>query len=97
MVELVKGYDAQKLRGVSRAFTHFLALANSAEAHHRVRRLREWLFENHSPAALSSKSDSVLGTIRSLIKEKNMTAEEIVSALTKQKVEIVLTGWLSYC
>ena len=41
MVNDIASYDNKKLKGVARAFTHFLALANSAENHHRVRRLRE--------------------------------------------------------
>ena len=41
MVKDIASYDTKKLKGVARAFTHFLALANSAENHHRVRRLRE--------------------------------------------------------
>ena len=41
MVKDIASYDNKKLKGVARAFTHFLALANSAENHHRVRRLRE--------------------------------------------------------
>ena len=41
MVNEIASFDNKKLKGVARAFTHFLALANSAENHHRVRRLRE--------------------------------------------------------
>ena len=40
MVADIASYDTKKLKGVARAFTHFLALSNSAENHHRVRRIR---------------------------------------------------------
>ena len=35
MVADVKTYDANKLFGISRSFSNFLALVNSAENHHR--------------------------------------------------------------
>ena len=40
MVKDISSYDTKRLKGVARAFAHFLALANSAENHHRIRRLR---------------------------------------------------------
>jgi phosphoenolpyruvate carboxylase len=92
MVKEVKSYDTKKLRGVARAFTHFLALSNSAENHHRVRRLREFLVESKSSAALSSKQDSVLGTMRNLMASQKLKADDIIAALKSQKVELVFTG-----
>lgn len=95
MVEEVKRYDAKKLSSVGKAFSHFLSLSNSAENHHRMRRLREWMLENKSSAALSTKEDSALGTIRRLVNTHAMTADEVLEALSLQSVEIVLTGKLA--
>ena len=92
MVHDVKSYDAKKLHGVSRAFTHFLSLSNSAENHHRVRRLREYLVETNASAPLSSKQDSVLGTMRDLITTHKLQPAQIVDALKSQSVELVFTG-----
>ena len=92
MVQEVKSYDAKKLHGVSRAFTHFLSLSNSAENHHRVRRLREFLVESHSSSPLSSKLDSVLGTMRDLTSTHKLTPAQIVDTLKAQSVELVFTG-----
>ena len=92
MVEEVKHYDAKKLSNVGKAFSHFLSLSNSAENHHRMRRLREWMLENKSSSALSTKQDSALGTIRRLVSTHAMTADEVLEALSLQTVEIVLTG-----
>jgi hypothetical protein len=92
MVKEVKTYDAKKLSSVGKAFSHFLSLSNSAENHHRMRRLREWMYENKSTAGLSTKNDSVLGTIRRLVSTHQMTADQILEALNKQSVEIVLTA-----
>lgn len=89
MVKEVKTYDAEKLLGVSRAFTHFLALANSAENHHRIRKTRERLMK--SSYGLSSKDDSCGGAIPELIR-KGHTKDEVYEALCKQTAEIVLTG-----
>lgn len=77
--------DSQ-LRSVSRAFTHFLALANAAEAHHRIRRLSKY-----KDAPLFPKADSCGGVIPQLLKE-GKSAEEIFEALTTQTTELVLTA-----
>ena len=92
MVQLVRGYDTKVLLGASRGFSHFLALANAAETHHRVRRLRERLFSASSNSPLSPKEDSCAGSITHLQKKLGISNDEIFSALTKQTVEIVLTG-----
>jgi len=73
---------------VSRAFTHFLALANSAESHHRSRRLQEAYTAN---MGLFSKRDSCGGAIPNLL-ETGHTAGEIWEALTSQTTELVLTA-----
>ena len=78
--------DNQELLIVSRGFTHFLAIANAAEGHHRSRLLSMMESEN----ALPNKSDSCGGVLESLMKEHS--SETILQALTSQKVELVLTA-----
>lgn len=90
MVDDVKTYDAAKLWGVSRAFTHFLALSNSAENHHRVRRLRERVLQTEF--GLPLKEDSCGGCINRLINVRGVDSEKVYEALTTQSVEIVLTA-----
>jgi len=90
MVKEIEGYDMQKLLTVSRAFTHFLALSNSAENHHRIRRLRARMMETET--ALSPKEDSCTGTVRRLIADNGKSKGEVYTALCNQSVEIVLTA-----
>lgn len=80
------------LHGVSRSFANFLALANSAENHHRIRRLKNSLISSNSEYGLWSKKDSCAGTIKNLINDKGIEPDNIFEALTTQKVEIVLTA-----
>ncbi len=91
MVNEVKSLDAKHLMGVARAFTHFLSLSNSAENRHRVRKLRDRLFNSGSNSPFSEKQDSCTGTIRMLLK-LGKSPDEIINALNSQCVEIVLTG-----
>lgn len=91
MVASVKTYDAYKLFNISRAFSNFLALANSAENHHRIRRLREHLNSSKSEYGLWPKADSCAGSIQNLLKD-GVKPDSIIRALSSQKVEIVLTA-----
>lgn len=91
MVASVRDYDAQKLLNISRAFSNFLALANSAENHHRIRRLRASLNASGSEYGLWPKDDSCAGSIQALLKN-GISPESISRALDTQKVEIVLTA-----
>jgi phosphoenolpyruvate carboxylase len=92
MVKEVKSYDTKKLSSVGKAFTHFLALSNTAENHHRLRRLREYMLDNTVNTGLSTKEDTALGTIRRLVNVNKMSADDVIAALTSQSVEIVLTA-----
>lgn len=76
----------QDLQRVSRAFTHFLALANAAEQHHRIRRLGT----TTAFSGLYNKPDSCGGVLPALLKEHD--PEEIFQALTNQTTELVLTA-----
>ena len=89
-VKLVQGYEVHKLLTIARAFTHFLTLSNSAENHHRIRRLRQRLME--SDLALSNKEDSCAGAIQRLVNTKGKSREEVFSTICNQSVEIVLTA-----
>ena len=50
LAKYVEGFTDKELYTVSRAFTHFLALANAAEGHHRARRLQASMGEAPSGA-----------------------------------------------
>jgi phosphoenolpyruvate carboxylase len=75
---------------VSRAFTHFLAIANAAEGHHRSRRIQEREPKEGDIHALSNKSDSCGGVLPDLAKKHDK--DTIWDALTTQVVELVLTA-----
>jgi phosphoenolpyruvate carboxylase len=87
----VAGLSDTDLFWVSRAFTHFLAIANAAEGHHRARLIR-----NESPRfdgdlhALSHKPDSCGGLLPELIGMYDK--ETIYRNLVTQQVELVLTA-----
>ena len=89
MIEEVKTYDIERLTKVSRAFTHFLALSNSAENHHRVRKTKIRLMK--AKYGLSVKDDSLGGCITRLIADGH-SKDDIYNAICSQSVEIVLTG-----
>lgn len=74
---------------VSRAFTHFLAIANSAEGHHRSRVL---MMEDPTGGvhALSSRSDSCGGVLPELAAKYDK--EMLWETLVNQSVELVLTA-----
>ena len=65
IVNTVKNYDVQSLGGISRAFTHFLALSNTAESYNRVRRLRSLSTDSgfKSQSGEYSAADSFPGSI----------------------------------
>ncbi|CAM9124286.1 unnamed protein product, partial [Ectocarpus fasciculatus] len=90
MVAHVKGLDSTSLHGIARSFTHFLALSNHAENHHRSRRNREKILESGSPTALSVGHDSVGSVIERL--QESTPRDDIVKHISSQLVEIVLTA-----
>ena len=92
MVEEVKRHDGNRLLGIARAFTHFLALSNAAEAHHRTRRIRAMISEAGIDTPFISKEDSFHGTVLRLLNEGGRSKDDIYNALCKQHVEIVLTA-----
>jgi phosphoenolpyruvate carboxylase len=92
MIEEVKAYNSEKILGVSRAFTHFLALSNTAENTHRIRKSNQRRL--NATYGFSPSEDSCGGCITQLLKEGH-PKEKIFEQLCKQSVEIVLTGKLS--
>eukprot|EP00522_Entomoneis_paludosa_P011504 CAMPEP_0172453300 /NCGR_PEP_ID=MMETSP1065-20121228/10686_1 /TAXON_ID=265537 /ORGANISM="Amphiprora paludosa, Strain CCMP125" /LENGTH=1005 /DNA_ID=CAMNT_0013205479 /DNA_START=39 /DNA_END=3056 /DNA_ORIENTATION=+ len=92
LASAVENLTDVELYTVSRAFTHFLALANAAEAHHRIRRLRRTQNEStENFGALYPKADSCGGAIPNLL-EQGHSPEEIFEALSTQTTELVLTA-----
>jgi phosphoenolpyruvate carboxylase len=81
--------DDKELYTVTRAFTHFLAIANAAEGHHRVRRLQE--SQAAASAALYAKPDSCGGVLPRLL-EQGIDKNDIWQALSTQTTELVLTA-----
>ena len=78
--------SAESLR-LSRAFSHFLTLANIAEQHHRVRRSREYRLD----ASQSPQRGSVRATFDRLI-VKGVSPEELLRTVRGIEVELVLTA-----
>lgn len=87
LAQLCANLSDEELLIVSRAFTHFLAIANSAESHHRIRLLNQ----TESDYPLPDKPDSCAGVFQSLLKQ-GKTPKEIFDALTTQQTELVLTA-----
>ncbi len=84
MVEEVRSTSNAKLLDVARSFAQFLSLSNTAENHHRVRKLRESSMAQ--PSGLWDKHDSCFGTVRRLAKADGRTTDEIMDALCSQQV-----------
>lgn len=84
---LCAGLTDEELLIISRAFTHFLAIANSAEAHHRIRLLSQM----ESKYSLPDKPDSCGGLLHKLV-EEGKSPNEIFECLSTQQTELVLTA-----
>ncbi len=87
LAERCSNLSDEELLIISRAFTHFLAIANSAEAHHRIRLLNQ----AETRYALPDKRDSCGGVLHDLM-EQGHTPEQIFECLTTQQTELVLTA-----
>ncbi|NUN12442.1 MAG: phosphoenolpyruvate carboxylase [Myxococcales bacterium] len=72
---------------VARAFYHFLALANVAEQHHRVRRRRHY----ERDAAATPQRGSCADVFARLL-SGGMSADTLFHAVSQQRVELVLTA-----
>jgi phosphoenolpyruvate carboxylase len=89
LVNLCSKLSNEELHIIARAFTHFLAIANAAEGHHRGRLLSMAEYEGD---ALPKKSDSCGGVLQNLMTEGGHDADTIYDCLTSQCVELVLTA-----
>ena len=87
LADLAAGLSDRELFLVSRAFTHFLALANSAEGHHRSRRLKFFT----ASGGLYDKPDSCGGLLLDLL-NRGVSEDDVYDALTTQTTELVLTA-----
>ena len=104
MVEFVHQLSAQELGIISRAFAHFLGVANAAEAHQRCRRLKMDLAKEGSEGLLGAlhetKRDSTAGVLSQFLtgegKEggggKKVSKDALFHSLVNQTVELVLTA-----
>jgi phosphoenolpyruvate carboxylase len=87
LVDYVSSFSNADLCAVARSFTHFLAIANAAEGHHRARRLAQ----TEPSGAFYNKSDSCGGAIPNLLAQGH-PAEKIFQTLSTQTTELVLTA-----
>jgi phosphoenolpyruvate carboxylase len=85
MAQFVQQLSHAELYKVSRSFTHFLAIANAAESHHRARRVQQQVVAGHA------KPDSCAGAIPALLQQGH-APEQILQALATQTTELVLTA-----
>ena len=73
---------------ISRAFAHFLTLANVAEQHHRVRRRRTY----HRNPDAGPQPGSLDETFDRLLKREGVAPEALHETISRQQVEFVLTA-----
>nr|AIT70056.1 phosphoenolpyruvate carboxylase [Scytosiphon lomentaria] len=91
LADKVRTLSAEEMVAVAKAFSHFFSLANAADNHHRVRRIRERIQDSKS-LGVARREDSSLGTIEGLLERGVATADQIINALCSQKAELVLTA-----
>ena len=74
-----------EMLSVARAFSQFLALANIAEQHQRVRKRRKYQREN------TSQRLSIASTVQDL-QDKGVSSNQILQTLENMDIELVLTA-----
>jgi len=87
LAEALGGMPLDAAAPVARAFAHFLALANVAEQHHRIRRRRAHAGER---VAAPQRGSSV-ETLRRLV-ESGVDRSALADAVVRMRVELVLTA-----
>lgn len=100
LVDFVEGLNSKELVVISRAFAHFLGVANAAEAHQRCRRLKMDLTAEGSEGLLGAlhetKRDSTAGVLSQFLTNgddgKKISKDELYNTLINQTVELVLTA-----
>ena len=83
----LEGLDLDEVVPIARAFTHFLALANIAEQHHRTRRRRDYLRD----PALPAQPGSIDETFERLI-ALGIAPTDLHRAVLDLRIELVLTA-----
>ncbi len=86
--DLLKQLPVEETFNISRAFAHFLTLANVAEQHHRVRRRRTY---QQNPDA-GPQPGSLDETFDRLLNSKGVTPEALHETICRQQIECVLTA-----
>ncbi|UTW00563.1 phosphoenolpyruvate carboxylase [Marinomonas rhizomae] len=84
LIQALEALEDKEIVPVARAFNQFLNLSNIAEQYHRVhrRRTNESLGVYHNP----------VGDLLARLSKQNFTAEQMVSSLQSQSIELVLTA-----
>ena len=96
MVSLAKELPTPLIRESARAFQHFLALANTAESHHRVRRVTERNVESGSLSEMVAKREygtyprqplgSTVGVVQRLLGTYPHEAGELPATATPEQI-----------
>lgn len=81
------GLQLDEVVPVARAFTHFLALANIAEQHHRTRRRRDYLREPGTAAQQGSLAQAFDGLLAA-----GVSPEALHQQVVGLRIELVLTA-----
>ena len=81
---LLASLDRAEARPLARAFAHFLALANIAEQHHRVRLRRE---RRRSPGARGAVAEALARSLAA-----GISTERLHQTVSTMEVELVLTA-----
>src|SRR4051812_33478223 len=81
---LLASLDSAEARPLARAFAHFLALANIAEQHHRVRLRRE---RRRSSGARGAVAEALARSLAA-----GVSTERLYQTVTGMEVELVLTA-----
>ncbi len=87
LIQEVKNLSSEDILGVVRAFSHFLNMANIAEAHHRIRRTR-W----HKLQSPDSPQRGSLKWIFDQLKSQGHSSQQMREAALSCKLELVLTA-----
>lgn len=84
LIQALEALDDKEIVPVARAFNQFLNLSNIAEQYHRVhrRRTNESLGVYHNP----------VGDLLTRLSKQSFTAEQMISSLQSQSIELVLTA-----
>ena len=80
---LLADLEVDEAREVARAFAHFLALANIAEQHHRVRRRRAWRAREAAPQR---------GSVADVLDRLEAQEVDLHEAVARLDIELVFTA-----